>query len=73
MKKRGITITQLITIAFVVIYIVWERNIQLYLNAHNMENNFETRKDLIVIVPVLVILIIMSIRQWKKRKINNGA
>ncbi len=67
MKKRKLSTLQLITIAFVILFLVWERNIQIYLTEHLLENNLETRKDLFVSLPILIVLIVVSIRQWKKR------
>ncbi len=68
MKKRKLSVIQILTIAFVVLCLVWERNIQLYLGEHGLENSFATRKDLFISIPILVVLIIISIRQWKKNK-----
>ncbi|GEM_PF-5755727 len=67
-KKRKLSITQILTIAFIVLCLVWERNVQIYLGEHGLENNFQTRKDLLVSIPILIILIVISIRQWKKTK-----
>ncbi len=68
MKKRKLSIVQILTIAFFVMCLIWERNIQQYLSEHGLENTLETRKDLWVSVPVLLIGIVLSIRQWKKDK-----
>jgi len=67
MKKRKLSIIQILTIAFVLLLIVWERNIQLYLNEHQLGNNLQTRKDLYVSLPILLILVIACFRQWKKK------
>ena len=72
MKKRKFTITQMLAVIFIVLYLVWERNIQLYLDAHDLENTFKTRKDLFVIIPLLLILIVGSIIQWRKNKKNKA-
>ena len=66
MKKRKLSILQILTIAFIVLCLVWERNIQLYLGEHQLENSFATRKDLFISIPILVVLIVVSIRQWRK-------
>jgi len=68
MKKRKLSIIQILTIAFFVICLIWERNIQLYLSEHGLENTLQTRKDLWVSVPILLIAVVLSIRQWKKNK-----
>lgn len=68
MKKRKLSIVQILTIAFFVMCLIWERNIQQYLSEHGLKNTLETRKDLWVSVPVLLIGIVLSIRQWKKDK-----
>lgn len=67
MKKQKITMVQVLTIAFIVLYIVWERNLQLYLSENNLENTYASRRDLTVIIPVLLTLIFISVRQWLKR------
>lgn len=68
MKKYKITLVQVLTIVFIVLYIVWERNLQLYMTENAIENSYESRRDLTVIVPVLLTLIFISVRQWRKRK-----
>lgn len=68
MKKYKITLVQVLTIIFIILYIVWERNLQLYMTEHAIENSYESRRDLTVIVPVLLTLIFISVRQWRKRK-----
>ncbi len=68
MKKYKITLVQILTIAFIILYIIWERNLQLYMIENNIENSYESRRDLTVIVPVLLTLIFISVRQWLKRK-----
>lgn len=67
MKKYKLTLVQGLTIIFIVLYIVWERNLQLYMAEHAIENSYESRRDLTVIVPVLLTLIFISVRQWRKR------
>jgi len=67
MKKRKLSIIQILTIAFILLLIVWERNIQLYLNEHQLGNNLQTRKDLYVSLPILLILVIACFRQWKRK------
>lgn len=68
MKKRKLSIVQILTIAFFVMCLIWERNIQLYLSENGLENTLQTRKDLWVSVPILLIGILISIRQWKKER-----
>ncbi len=68
-KKQKVTLFQIITIAMIVMYLIWERNIQIYLSEHGLENTYDTRKDLVVIIPILLIMIIISLKQrFKKNK-----
>lgn len=66
MRKQKVSSVQILTIAFFVMCLIWERNVQLYLSEHGLENTLQTRKDLFVSIPILVVGIIFSIRQRKK-------
>ncbi|MFC4634831.1 hypothetical protein ACFO3O_12990 [Dokdonia ponticola] len=68
MKKRKLSTLQILTIAFFVMCLIWERNIQLYLSEHGLENTLQTRKDLWVSLPILALGLFFSIRQWKRNK-----
>ena len=59
--KRKITGVQIITIVLVVLYIVWEKNVQEHMTTNNIEMTYENRKDLTVIIPVLLLMISLSI------------
>ncbi|GGG36621.1 hypothetical protein GCM10011344_41820 [Dokdonia pacifica] len=71
MKKRKLSTLQIVTIAFIVLFLIWERNIQLYLSEHDLQNSLQTRKDLFVSLPILLVLIVASVRQWKKNTTSN--
>lgn len=66
MRKQKVSSVQILTIAFFVMCLIWERNVRLYLSEHGLENTLQTRKDLFVSIPILVVGIIFSIRQRKK-------
>lgn len=68
MRKQKVSNVQILTIAFFVMCLIWERNVQLYLSEHGLENTLQTRKDLFVSIPILVVGIIFSIRQQKKNR-----
>jgi len=67
-QKRKLSSVQILTIVFLIMCLIWERNIQMYLSEHGLENTLQTRKDLWVSVPILLIGVVFSIRQWKKEK-----
>ena len=71
MKKRKLSTLQIVAIAFIVLFLIWERNIQLYLSEHDLQNSLQTRKDLFVSLPILLVLIVASVRQWKKNTTSN--
>jgi len=71
MKKRKISTLQIVTVAFAALFFIWEHNIQLYLSEHHLENSLQTRKDLFVSLPVLLLLLFASIRQWRKNAKSN--
>ena len=71
MKKRKLSTLQIVAIAFIVLFLIWDRNIQLYLSEHDLQNSLQTRKDLFVSLPILLVLIVASVRQWKKNTTSN--
>jgi len=65
-KKRNISAIQITTFILIVIYILWEKNVQQHLSS-NLEDADLSRIDLWFIFPVLVIMIAISIWQFFKK------
>ncbi len=65
-KKPSISAIQITTIVLIVIYFIWEKNVQQHFRTHPEDADL-SRIDLWFIVPVLVILIGISIWQFFKK------
>ncbi len=61
-KKRSASGIQITTIILIVIYGIWEKNVQQYLSTHP-EDSTLNRIDLWFILPILALLI--GISAWK--------
>ena len=65
-KKRSISSIQITTFILIVIYILWEKNVQQHFKTHPEDADFN-RIDLWLILPMLAIMIAISIWQFFKK------
>ncbi|WGK65346.1 hypothetical protein [Croceiramulus getboli] len=65
-KKGGWTMTQIATVVVLVLYMVWEKNVQQFAGEHPGQATL--RIDLMIILPILILLIILSALQYIRRK-----
>jgi len=65
-NARKLTVIQIITIVLIVVYAIWEKNVQAYAASHDTGDAL--RLDLLFILPVLAIFIGISVWQWFKNK-----
>ena len=63
-KNKKISKIQILTGILLVLYIIWEKNMQQYIANHASE--VLPRYDLYIILPLLVILILVSVWQFIK-------
>ena len=70
-KSRKLTTIQIVTLIAIVAYILWEKNMREYMQTYPDIKVFK-RRDLYVIIPVLVILIAISIFQFVKQRSRNS-
>ncbi|WP_157496168.1 hypothetical protein [Dokdonia donghaensis] len=49
------------------LYLVWEYNMQQFISVNGLSNSFETRLDLLLLVPLLLVLVSISIWQFVKK------
>ena len=68
MKRKKFTVLQIVTSIFIILYVVWEWNMQIYLVDHSLDYAIETRYDLMFILPSLVLLIGISLWQYFKER-----
>ena len=64
MKKNRLTPIQIITIALIVVYLIWEKNVQQWIADHPEDSDLALRADLMVILPILAVFIGISIWQY---------
>ncbi|WP_021778234.1 hypothetical protein [Dokdonia sp. MED134] len=65
--KKKLTAVQICTLIVFTLYLVWEYNMQEFISVNGLSNSFETRLDLLLLVPLLLVLVSISIWQFVKK------